>query len=42
MKLQEENIGKKLLYMGLGNDFFLDMPPKDKQQNKKKFLSALL
>ena len=27
MKLLEENIGIKLLYMGLGNDF-LDMTPK--------------
>ena len=35
MKLPEESLGKKLLNVGLGNDF-LDMTPKTELQNKKQ------
>ena len=36
VKLLEENIGKKLLYIGLGNDFFFGYNTKSTNINRKK------
>ena len=35
IKLLEENIGNKLIDIGLGNFFFFNLSPKAKQQKKK-------
>ena len=39
MKFPEENMGKKLLYMDLSNDFFLDMTSKAQTTKHKKYIS---